>query len=455
MEARKENRMGTMPIPKLLLTLSAPMALSMLVQALYNVVDSVYVSHVSEDALTALSLAYPIQNLMIAVVSGFGVGVNALLSRSLGAHEYDRANRAAGNGLFLCVIGSLLFVLFGIFGAEIFMRAQTTDAGIIAQGATYLRIVCAISIFLYGQVMFERLLQSTGRAFYSMITQATGAIINIILDPILIFGYFGLPAMGVTGAAIATVIGQGVAMTLALIFNLKVNTDVQLSAKQMLPNKGIISEILKVGIPTTIMQSIGSIMTFAMNKILIGFSSTAVAIFGAYFKLQSFVIMPVVGINGGLVPIIAFNYGARQPKRIIQALKIGIIAAVVIMCCGTLLFQVAPELLLGVFDASQEMLNMGVSAMRIISVHFPIAAVCIITGSVFQALGDSMYSMYTSIMRQLAVLIPVAWLLSLTGNVNLVWLAFPIAELMSLICTLFFLRRVFRKRIFPLMSETK
>ena len=455
MEARKENRMGTMPIPKLLLTLSAPMALSMLVQALYNVVDSVYVSHVSENALTALSLAYPIQNLMIALVSGFAVGINALLSRSLGAHEYDRANRVAGNGLFLCVIGSLVFVLFGIFGAEIFMRAQTSDAAIIADGVAYLRVVCVVSIFLYGQVMFERLLQSTGRAFFSMITQATGAILNIILDPILIFGYFGLPAMGVTGAAIATVIGQFFAMLLALIFNLKVNTDVQLSTSVLRPNKGVIGEILKVGVPTTVMQSIGSVMTFSMNKILIGFSSTAVAIFGAYFKLQSFVVMPVIGINGGMVPVIAFNYGARQPKRIVEALKIGILSAVVIMCCGTLLFQLAPELLLSMFDASPEMLEMGVSAMRIISVHFPIAAVCIITGSVFQALGDSMYSMYTSIMRQLAVLIPVAWLMSLTGNVNLVWLAFPIAEVVSLICTLFFLRRVFRKRITPMMNEAQ
>lgn len=450
MQAKTENKMGTMPIPRLLLSLSLPMALSMLVQALYNVVDSIYVSRVDEAALTSLSMAFPMQNLMIAVASGFAVGMNALLSRSLGAREFDKANRAAGNGLFLGIIGTLLFVLFGLFGADAFINSQTTDEVIRAYGAGYLQIVCGISVFSFGQVILERLLQSTGRAVYSMITQATGAIINILLDPVFIFGYFGLPAMGVKGAAIATVIGQFVAMSLAFFFNVTRNPDIHLSAKQLAPKSDIIGEILRVGIPSTVMQSIGSVMTFAMNKILIGFSSTAVAVFGVYFRMQSFVVMPVIGINGGLVPIIAYNYGARQPDRIMHALKLGILSAVVIMVGGLLLFQIAPQQLLSLFDASEAMTEMGTSALRIISTHFPVAAFCIITGSMFQALGDSVYSMYISIMRQLAVLIPVAWLLSLSGNVNLVWLSFPIAEVMSLICSTFFLRRVYKKRVKPL-----
>lgn len=450
MQAKTENKMGTMPIPRLLLSLSLPMALSMLVQALYNVVDSIYVSRVDEAALTSLSMAFPMQNLMIAVASGFAVGMNALLSRSLGAREFDKANRAAGNGLFLGIIGTLLFVLFGLFGADAFINSQTTDEVIRAYGAGYLQIVCGISVFSFGQVILERLLQSTGRAVYSMITQATGAIINILLDPVFIFGYFGLPAMGVKGAAIATVIGQFVAMSLAFFFNVTRNPDIHLSAKQLAPKSDVIGEILRVGIPSTVMQSIGSIMTFSMNKILIGFSSTAVAVFGVYFRMQSFVVMPVIGINGGLVPIIAYNYGARQPDRIMHALKLGILSAVVIMVGGLLLFQIAPQQLLSLFDASEAMTEMGTSALRIISTHFPVAAFCIITGSMFQALGDSVYSMYISIMRQLAVLIPVAWLLSLSGNVNLVWLSFPIAEVMSLICSTFFLRRVYKKRVKPL-----
>ncbi len=450
MQDRSENRMGTQPIPRLLLSLSLPMALSMLVQALYNVVDSIYVSRVNEAALTSLSMAFPMQNLMIAVASGFAVGVNALLSRSLGAHEYEKANRAAGNGLFLCAIGTLLFILFGLFGAGAFISTQTTDALIRGYGTDYLRIVCVVSVFLFGQVMFERLLQSTGRAFFSMITQGTGAIVNILLDPVFIFGYFGIPAMGVKGAAVATVIGQCVAMLLALYFNLTRNTDIQLSLKLLRPEGATVSEILRVGIPTTVMQSIGSVMTFAMNKILIGFSSTAVAVFGVYFRMQSFVVMPVIGINGGLVPIIAYNYGARRPERIMQALKFGVACAAVIMIGGLLLFQFIPQQLLSLFDASEEMTAMGVSALRIISIHFPIAAFCIVAGSMFQALSESIYSMYISIMRQLAVLIPVAWLLSLTGNVNLVWLSFPIAELMSLVCSALFLRHVYKKRVRPL-----
>lgn len=453
MQAKPENKMGTMPIPRLLLSLSLPMALSMLVQALYNVVDSVYVSRVDEASLTALSMAFPMQNLMIAVASGFAVGVNALLSRSLGAHEYDRANRAAGNGLFLCIIGTLLFVLFGLFGAAPFISAQTTDALIRSYGSDYLQIVSVVSVFLFGQVMFERLLQSTGRSFFSMITQATGAIINILLDPVFIFGYFGIPAMGVKGAAVATVIGQAFAMLLAVYFNFSRNTDIQLKLQLLRPDGATVAEILRVGIPTTVMQSIGSVMTFAMNKILITFSSTAVAVFGVYFRMQSFVAMPVIGINGGLVPIIAYNYGARRPERIMQALKLAILAAFVIMVGGLILFQAIPAQLLSLFDASPDMTVMGVSALRIISIHFPIAAFCIVSGSMYQALGDSMYSMYISIMRQLVVLIPAAWLLSLSGNVHLVWLSFPIAEMMSLLCSCFFLRHVYRKRIKPMYDQ--
>lgn len=443
----KENKMGVMPVNKLLMNMSLPMMISMLVQALYNVVDSIFVSRIDENALTAVSMAFPIQSLMIALGAGTGVGVNALLSRSLGEKDYDRVNKAAGNGIFLAGINYLVFLLVGILVTTPFYLSQTKDAQILSYGQQYLTIICCCSFGMYGQFIFERLLQSTGRTFYTMITQSIGAIINIILDPIFIFGYFGVPKMGVAGAAIATVIGQIVAGTIALVINIKKNDEIQLRLKGFRPDGKIIARIYEVGIPSIIMQAIGSVMTYGMNRILIVFSSTAVAVFGVYFKLQSFIFMPVFGLNNGMVPIIAYNYGAGKKDRLIKTLKLSIIYAVGLMLLGVIIFQLFPAPLFALFDASETMIAIGIPALRIISLSFIFAGFCIVCGSLFQALGNGVYSMVVSIARQLLVLLPVAYLLSLSGKVEAVWWAFPIAEIVSLSLTVFFMFRINRKVI--------
>ena len=443
----KENKMGVMPVNKLLMNMSLPMMISMLVQALYNVVDSIFVSRIDENALTAVSMAFPIQSLMIALGAGTGVGVNALLSRSLGEKDYDRVNKAAGNGIFLAGINYLVFLLVGILVTTPFYLSQTKDAQILSYGQQYLTIICCCSFGMYGQFIFERLLQSTGRTFYTMITQSIGAIINIILDPVFIFGYFGVPKMGVAGAAIATVIGQIVAGTIALVINIKKNDEIQLKLKGFRPDGKIIARIYEVGIPSIIMQAIGSVMTYGMNRILIAFSSTAVAVFGVYFKLQSFIFMPVFGLNNGMVPIIAYNYGAGKKDRLIKTLKLSIIYAVGLMLLGVIIFQLFPAPLFALFDASEIMLAIGIPALRIISLSFIFAGFCIVCGSLFQALGNGVYSMVVSIARQLLVLLPVAYLLSLSGKVEAVWWAFPIAEIVSLSLTVFFMFRINRKVI--------
>lgn len=443
----KENKMGVMPVNKLLMNMSLPMMISMLVQALYNVVDSIFVSRIDENALTAVSMAFPIQSLMIALGAGTGVGVNALLSRSLGEKDYDRVNKAAGNGIFLAGINYLVFLLVGILVTTPFYLSQTKDAQILSYGQQYLTIICCCSFGMYGQFIFERLLQSTGRTFYTMITQSIGAIINIILDPIFIFGYFGIPKMGVAGAAIATVIGQIVAGTIALVINIKKNDEIQLRLKGFRPDGKTIARIYEVGIPSIIMQAIGSVMTYGMNRILIIFSSTAVAVFGVYFKLQSFIFMPVFGLNNGMVPIIAYNYGAGKKDRLIKTLKLSIIYAVGLMLLGVIIFQLFPAPLFALFDASETMLAIGIPALRIISLSFIFAGFCIVCGSLFQALGNGVYSMVVSIARQLLVLLPVAYLLSLSGKVEAVWWAFPIAEIVSLSLTVFFMFRINRKVI--------
>lgn len=443
----KENKMGVMPVNKLLMNMSLPMMISMLVQALYNVVDSIFVSRIDENALTAVSMAFPIQSLMIALGAGTGVGVNALLSRSLGEKDYDRVNKAAGNGIFLAGINYLVFLLVGILVTTPFYLSQTKDAQILSYGQQYLTIICCCSFGMYGQFIFERLLQSTGRTFYTMITQSIGAIINIILDPIFIFGYLGVPKMGVAGAAIATVIGQIVAGTIALVINIKKNDEIQLKVKGFRPDGKTIARIYEVGIPSIIMQAIGSVMTYGMNRILIVFSSTAVAVFGVYFKLQSFIFMPVFGLNNGMVPIIAYNYGAGKKDRLIKTLKLSIIYAVGLMLLGVIIFQLFPAPLFALFDASETMLAIGIPALRIISLSFIFAGFCIVCGSLFQALGNGVYSMVVSIARQLLVLLPVAYLLSLSGKVEAVWWAFPVAEIVSLSLTVFFMFRINRKVI--------
>ncbi len=448
----KENKMGVMPVGKLLINMALPMIISMLVQALYNVVDSIYVSRISESAVTALSLAFPVQNLQIGFAVGIGVGINSLLSKSLGAGDQEVANRTAGNGMVLMFIVTVAFMLFGIFGIRPYYEIQSNVAETVEGGIAYTRICCLFVLGSFMQIYAERLLQATGRTVLTMITQATGAIVNIILDPIFIFGWFGLPAMGMAGAAIATVIGQWVGALLGLYFNEKYNPDVQFGRRYAKLDKKIVGAILTVGVPSIIMNGIGSIMNFGMNQILQGFTETATSVFGIYFKLQSFFFMPLFGINGATISIIAFNYGARKPERIVRTLKLACGAALVLMITGFLAFQFVPDLLLSMFNPTDEFLVIGRSCLRTISWSFPVAAVCIVLGASFQALGNGIYSTITSLCRQMLVLLPAAYLLSLSGNVNLVWLAYPIAEIASGAATVFFFIRIFRQKIKPLFN---
>lgn len=442
-----ENKMGTMPVPKLLLSMSLPMVISMLVQALYNVVDSMFVSQINENALTAVSLAFPLQNLMIAVASGTGVGVNALLSRSLGEKNFQQADKAANASILLSICSCIVFALVGLFGSRIFFTTQTSDPEIIEYGVQYLSIVCIFSFGVFLQIACERLLQSTGRTIYTMITQGVGAIINIIFDPIMIFGLFGFPKMGVAGAAAATVFGQIVAMCLGLYFNFRKNPEIHLSVKQIRFDWPTIKAIYRVGIPSILMMSIGSVMTFGMNKILLAFSSTAAAVFGVYFKLQSFFFMPIFGLNNGMVPIIAFNYGARNKKRITHTIRLSCIAAFILMMCGMAAFNLIPDVLLGLFNASEEMLSIGCHALRIISLSYLFASFCIVFGSVFQALGNGIYSLIVSVCRQLCVLLPSAWILSRIVGLDGVWYSFPIAEIASILISVLLFKKIYREKL--------
>ena len=430
----QENKMGVMPVNKLLLNMSLPMMLSMLVQALYNIVDSIFVAKLSENALTAVSLAFPIQTLLIAVGAGTGVGVNALLSKQLGKKNYVQVNKTAMNGIILAIVSYILFVIIGIFGVRPFYASQikNADPEIYKMGVEYLTIICVCSFGLYAQFIFERLLQSTGKTVFTMVSQTIGAVINIILDPVLIFGLCGMPKLGVAGAAIATVIGQIVGGILGLIFNLKFNHEIHFSLKDFKPNLEIIANIYKVGVPSIIMQAIGSVMTYGMNLILISFSSTATAVFGVYFKLQSFFFMPVFGLNNGMIPIVAYNYGAGKRKRLIKTIKWSLVYAFLLLLIGFLVFETVPDVMLKMFNASEEMLTIGIPALRIIGVHFLIAWFCIIAGSVFQALGNGVYSLIVSVARQLVVLLPAAYILAKIGGLHAVWWSFPIAEIMSL-----------------------
>ena len=447
MQDVRENKMGTMPLGRLILTMSLPMILSMLVQACYNIIDSIFIARFSEDALAAVSYAFPAQNLMIGVATGTGVGINALLSRSLGEKDFDRANRTAGNGIFLAACSTILFVILGLTLSGTFIAFQTTTPAVIEYGRQYLTICCCLSFGIFGEITFERLMQATGRTLLTMYTQGIGAIINIILDPIFIFGYFGVPPMGAAGAAMATVIGQICAFVLAVILNHKYNHDIKLTKSVFKPDKGIIGKIYAVGVPSILMMCIGSVMTTGMNKILNSFSDLAASVFGVYFKLQSFAFMPVFGLNNGVIPVVAYNYGAKKRKRMTGAVKIACIAASGFMAVGLLIMQVFPAQALMLFDASEEMMTLGIPALRTISLSFIFAGICIALGSVFQALGRGTYSMYVSLARQIVVLLPVAYLFSLTGNLNLVWLAFPIAEIMSITMSILLYARIYKKVI--------
>ena len=447
----KENKMGTMPVKQLIISMSLPMMISMLMQALYSVVDSIFVSHLSEQALAAVTYAFPLQNMMIALGSGTGVGINALLSRSLGERRFDKSDAAANTGLLLTFCNALLFMVIGLFGSHAFIATQTSLPEIREMGAAYLSIVCGFSFGLFFQMTFERLLQSTGLTVYSMASQLSGAIINTILDPIMIFGLLGCPRFGVAGAAYATVIGQCCAALIGLSLNLKKNKEIHYSLKGILsPRLDTVGKIYYVGVPSIMMMSIGSLMTYGINQILSVFSDTAVAVFGVYFKLQSFFFMPVFGLNNGVIPVLAYNYGARKKERIQEALRFSMLVAVGIMGLGTLLFQLFPARLLGFFNASEDMLAIGVPALRIISLSYMVAGACIAMGSIFQAFSRSFYSLYVSIGRQLVVLLPAAWLLSRTGNVAMVWWAFPIAEIVSAILSVIFFRRLYKEVVEPM-----
>ncbi len=444
-ETLRENKMGTMPENKLLLSMAVPMMISMLVQALYNIVDSIFVSRICEDALTAVSMAFPWQNIVIAIAVGFGVGINALLSRALGQKNAERVNQVAVNGLLLAGLSYLLVLVAGLIGIRAYMRTQTDIETIVNYGITYLNICILCSFGVFVEITFERFLQATGRTVYSMITQLTGAITNIVLDPILIFGLLGFPKLGIAGAAWATVIGQCVGAVVAVTLNHFKNPEVHLRLRHIRPNGRLMGEITAISIPSIIMSCISSLTCFVMNMILIAYSSTAVAVFGVYFKLQSFVFMPVFGLNNGMVPIIAYNYGAQKPERIHKTIRLGMVYAVAIMMIGLLVFQLIPKELLLMFDASDAMLEIGAPALRIMSLAFVFAGIGIVSGSSCQAFGYSVYSMLISIARQIVVLIPAAYLLSLTGVLRSIWFAFPIAEIFSLILSLFFLRTTLKK----------
>ena len=436
--------MGVMPIAPLLAGMAVPMMISMLVQALYNVVDSIFVARLSQDALNAVSLAFPLQNLMIAVGGGTGVGMNALLSRSLGEKKQDQADQAANTGIFVFLVSAVLFGIFGVLLARPFFLAQTDIESIVDYGTDYARICLGLSIGIFSQFCFERLLQSTGRTVYSMITQLIGAVINIILDPILIFGLFGLPRLEVAGAAVATVIGQIVAALIGLWMNLRFNRDIHIRLRAIRPDRAMVREIYRIGVPSIVMQSIGSIMTFGMNKILISFTDTATAVFGAYFKLQSFIFMPVFGLNNGMVPIISYNYGAARLDRVRDTIRLTATVATVIMVIGCSAFNLIPGVLLGFFSPSAEMRAIGTVALRVISYSFLLAGFDIIAGSVCQAIGNPVYTLICSVCRQLAALLPAAWLLARTGILDLVWFCFPISEVVSLVLSIFFLRKTMR-----------
>lgn len=443
----RENKLGIMAIDKLIIHMSLPMMISMLVQALYNIVDSIFVAKINEEALTAVSLAFPVQNFMIAIGVGTAVGINALLSRSLGEKNYKESNRAANNGIFLGFLSYLVFLVLGLLFTKTYFIAQTNDIKIIEYGTTYLTIINIASIGVFTQIIFERLLQSTGKSILSMITQGLGAIINIILDPILIFGYFGFPKMGVAGAAWATIIGQIVGAILGLYLNLKYNKEIKIQVNDFKPSMTTIKKIYSVGFPSIVMISITSITTYGLNSILMKISSTATAVLGVYYKLQSFVLMPVFGINNGLVPIIAFNYGAKNKERIIKAIKLSITYGVIIMILGLGIFQVFPRQLLSMFNASQDMLTIGVAALRIISISYIFAGFSIVAGSIYQAFGNGVFSLITAVSRQLVVLLPAAYFLSRLGNPSLIWWSFPIAEIASITLSTLFLKNIYKQKI--------
>lgn len=443
----QENIMGTMKISKLLFRMSVPLMISMMVQAFYNVVDSVFVSHINENALTALTLVFPIQQLMAGFAGGTSVGMNYLLSKSIGEKNEKNINLAATNGFFLAIITSLIFAVFGLFFGETFARFQSSDPQIIAYTVDYLRVVTIFSIALFVQQIVERLLLSTGKTVHCMIIQIIGAVTNIILNPILIFGLFGFPRLEVLGAAIATVIGQTLACLVGIYFNMKKNDEIKISFQNFKPSLKVIKTIYSIGFPSIVMQTIGSFVTYVMNTILIGFTSTAVSVYGVYIRLQGFVWMPVFGINNSIVSIIAYNFGAKNRKRIIDTIKLSLSVAFVLNFLGFIVFQIMPETLLALFGASGQMLEIGISALRIVSFSFIFSGIGIVSASVFQALGNGKLSAINSISRQLVFTVPLAYILSNIYGLNGIWIAIPIGEVSSIILSSIFLVYIMKTKV--------
>ena len=456
-EQRRENKMGVQPVGRLLITMSLPVMVSMLVQALYNIVDSIFVAQLSENALRAVSLAFPVQNLIIAVGVGTGVGINSLVSRRLGEKRFEEANKAAENGVFLGVCSWIVFAILGLLFSRPFFQLYTSDPEVVQMGVDYLVVCTVFSFGCFLQLATERILQATGITIYNMVTQGTGAILNIILDPIFIFGYFGVPAMGVKGAAIATVMGQIAAMILGFVFNYYKNVEVRMNFRGFRPDGAIIRDIYRVGLPSIVMQSIATPMTMGVNKILTGLNEVAVSVFGVYFKLQSFVFMPVFGLTNGMVPIVAYNFGAKYRDRILGTIRHALCYSVGIMLVGILVFQMFPDRLLLLFDSSedQQLLVLGIPALRIISLSFPLAGVGIVFSSVFQAVGNGILSLIMSLVRQLVVILPVAWLLARWAGLGAVWFAFPLAELLSVTLAVLMFRSLYRNLIRPLGDKAQ
>lgn len=449
MTEKKENRMGVMPVGKLLFAMSTPMVISFLVQSLYNIVDSIFVARYSPDALAAVSLAYPIQILMIAVSVGTGVGVNALLSRSLGEGKKKKAKLTADNAILLGILASIMFALFGVLCTKLFFDSQTKSESIRQLGYSYLSVVTIFSFGLMLEVTFERILQSTGKTVFNMITQSVGAIINIILDPILIFGLFGAPKLGIAGAAIATVAGQIIAMILSFIFNMKYNEDVDIrfGTHIFIPDFGIIKQIYKVGIPSIAMQAMSTLMILGLNKILVTYSDMAVNVLGIYYKLQSFVFMPIFGLNNGMTPIVAFNYGAKNKDRIVKVLKYSFIASIVIMVIGTAIFWLFPKELMMLFNPNEEMMKLGIPALRICSLCFILAAFDVMAIATFQSLGNGMYALYASFLRQLVLILPFAYALSKISGLGAVWYSIPLAELGCAFFDIYLMKKIYKQKI--------
>lgn len=443
----KENKMGTMEVRRLILTMSLPIMISMLVQALYNIVDSMFVARVSEAALAAVSLCYPIQMIMVAVACGTGVGINALLSRYLGEKKREKASQVAMHGLFCAICNWLVFAVIGLFFSEAFLRLFSDDVQIIMMGISYMQICTICSFGVFVQITYERIMQSTGNAIYNMVIQGVGALINIILDPIFIFGLGPVPALGTAGAAIATVIGQIVAMFLGIIITQKKIREIQLSVRGFHLDGMIMKAMYRIAIPAILMQSIMSFMTVMMNMILAPFSEMAVSVFSIYYKLQQFVFMAVLGMNNALIPILSYNYGANQMERIRESIRFALWMSCVIMAIGTVVFQLFPTQLLYLFDAKEAMLSIGIPALRTISVSFVFAGISMVLCSVFQALGSPNHSLLVTLLRQMVILLPLAYGFSSAFGLDMCWWSFPITEVLCALLSLYLLRSV-QKRVF-------